>query len=98
MSKSSRISPAQCTKWLYGPQMSAANSKYAVGGPATSKWREAYDKCSPTFAVVYGANFTPNKIRTYLTTQDGTTEILDLIVDKLNRASSIIDVLHIHSA
>ena len=33
--------------------MSAANSIYAVGGPVTSKWREAYDKCSPTFAGVY---------------------------------------------
>lgn len=98
MSKTSKITPLQCSKWLYGPQISVANSKYVVGGPQTGKWREAYDKCSATFQTVYGSGFTPNKIRTYLLSTEDTGVISGLIVAKLNKSASVLDVLLLHSA
>ena len=85
-----------CTAWMYGPQVSPLGKPYVVGGISTTlKWYTTYTDCQKHFESMYGKDFTPVRIRQILLEPD---ELIEIVKTKLKNASSILDVLLVHSA
>jgi hypothetical protein len=76
--------------------MSPSQKPYIVGGISTTlKWYTTYIDCQQHFSSFYGADFTPVRIRTMLLEPN---ELVEIVKRKINSASTILDVLLIHSA
>jgi len=91
-----KTTPKACTGWMYGPQVSPSGKLYVVGGNRTTTvWFVTYEHCNNLFESMYGKDFTPARIRTMLLEPD---EVIEIVKRKVNNASTILDVLLIHSA